>query len=148
MKLSLAVLLLKGSSALTCWSCEEKSYADCIDATKNAHVACPKADITDDGTVVSGKTWVCSLEVHQRFGKKIDYVNAGCRQSEACTNDAGQNNVAGTTLNDSNDGGYQLSKQQCWINDKRRNSKCRVCCNNADDCNLTMATTPGGISWP
>jgi len=51
-------------------------------------VACPKADIADDGTI---KNWGCSVMEHRRLGSKVDHVVAGCRQMEACVSDQDQN---------------------------------------------------------
>merc|ERR1711963_468252 len=96
------VTLLQGAWALTCSTCEEKSYADC--QSNKVNVVCPLGP--DEAPY---KNWVCALEEGQALG---NLVNAGCKQHEAAYADW-----------DNNDNPNAFP--QCEPEDKRKVSKCR-----------------------
>ena len=116
MKLFTAVFsafTLQSVNALQCWTCEEKSHADCLTYGVSdkefpdidcpilvifywfqSLVTCPLAGEPTNEDLI--KSVVCGVMEHQRLGNRVNHVIAGCRQFEACYNDWSQNFISPT----------------------------------------------------
>ena len=163
--LSIALCILKGTEALTCKSCEGSSYATCVGVSttrcNNVSVLitflrsmqpAPRPILL---MMAPSRTGVApSWNIDDQEARSTMSLLVADRWKLACPIKTKTTPLTITSANVIRGSVYQtidinqVYSEQCWSTDKRKTSKCRICCDDSDGCNAATLDAAGVITWP